>query len=26
MATSLDWDGCATFRLRTAGPTIFLDA
>jgi L-ascorbate metabolism protein UlaG (beta-lactamase superfamily) len=26
MATSLDWYGCATFRLRTAGLTIFLDA
>jgi L-ascorbate metabolism protein UlaG (beta-lactamase superfamily) len=25
MAT-LDWYGCATFRLRTAGLTIFLDA
>ena len=22
----LDWYGCATFRLRTAGLTIFLDA
>lgn len=26
MTTSLDWYGCATFRLRTAGPTVFLDA
>ena len=26
MATLLDWYGCATFRLRTAGLTIFLDA
>ncbi|MGI9646573.1 MAG: MBL fold metallo-hydrolase [Ilumatobacteraceae bacterium] len=26
MATTLDWYGCATFRLRTAGMTIFLDA
>jgi L-ascorbate metabolism protein UlaG (beta-lactamase superfamily) len=26
MATTLDWYGCATFRLRTAGVTIFLDA
>ena len=26
MATTLDWYGCATFRLRTAGLTIFLDA
>src|SRR5262245_53838552 len=26
MATSLDWYGCATFALRTAGLTIFLDA
>jgi len=25
-ATCLDWYGCATFRLRTAGLTIFLDA
>jgi len=24
--TTLDWYGCATFRLRTAGLTIFLDA
>jgi L-ascorbate metabolism protein UlaG (beta-lactamase superfamily) len=24
--TLLDWYGCATFRLRTAGLTIFLDA
>src|SRR3954469_18598024 len=24
--TTLDWFGCATFRLRTAGLTIFLDA
>ncbi len=23
---SLDWYGCATFRLRTAGITVFLDA
>ena len=22
----LDWYGCATYRLRTAGLTIFLDA
>ncbi len=26
MTTTLDWYGCATFRLRTAGMTIFLDA
>src|SRR5262245_61310503 len=26
MATFLDWYGCATFGLRTAGLTIFLDA
>ncbi len=26
MATELDWYGCATFRLRTGGLTIFLDA
>jgi L-ascorbate metabolism protein UlaG (beta-lactamase superfamily) len=26
VATTLDWYGCATFRLRTAGLTIFLDA
>lgn len=26
MATTLDWYGCATFRMRTAGLTIFLDA
>ena len=26
MATTLDWYGCATFRLRTGGLTIFLDA
>jgi L-ascorbate metabolism protein UlaG (beta-lactamase superfamily) len=26
MTTTLDWYGCATFRLRTAGRTIFLDA
>ena len=26
MPTTLDWYGCATFRLRTAGLTIFLDA
>jgi L-ascorbate metabolism protein UlaG (beta-lactamase superfamily) len=25
-ATTLDWYGCATFRLRTAGLTVFLDA
>ena len=25
-ATTLDWFGCATFRLRVAGMTIFLDA
>lgn len=26
MTTTLDWYGCATFALRTAGLTIFLDA
>ena len=26
MATTLDWYGCATFRLRTAGLIVFLDA
>jgi len=26
MSTTLDWYGCATFRLRTAGITVFLDA
>jgi L-ascorbate metabolism protein UlaG (beta-lactamase superfamily) len=26
MTTTLDWFGCATFRLRTAGLTVFLDA
>lgn len=26
MATTLDWYGCATFRLSTAGLTVFLDA
>ena len=26
MTTTLDWYGCATFRLRTAELTIFLDA
>jgi L-ascorbate metabolism protein UlaG (beta-lactamase superfamily) len=26
MGTSLDWYGCATFALRTAGLTVFLDA
>ena len=26
MTTTLDWYGCATFRLQTAGLTIFLDA
>jgi len=26
MTTTLDWYGCATFRLRAAGLTIFLDA
>ena len=26
VSTLLDWYGCATFRLRTAGLTIFLDA
>lgn len=26
MTTTLDWYGCATFRLRTAGLVIFLDA
>jgi L-ascorbate metabolism protein UlaG (beta-lactamase superfamily) len=25
MGTTLDWYGCATFRMRTAGLTIFLD-
>ena len=25
-STTLDWYGCATFRLRTAGLTIFCDA
>lgn len=24
--TTLDWYGCATFRLKTAGLTVFLDA
>ncbi|MEM9655880.1 MAG: MBL fold metallo-hydrolase [Actinomycetota bacterium] len=24
--TTIDWYGCATFRLRTGGKTIFLDA
>ncbi len=26
MTTTLDWYGCATFRMKTAGLTIFLDA
>ena len=26
MTTTLDWYGCATFRLKTAGLAIFLDA
>jgi len=26
VVTLLDWYGCATFRLRTAGLTVFLDA
>ena len=26
MSTTLDWYGCATFRLRVAGLTVFLDA
>ena len=26
MTTTLDWYGCATFRLRTNGLTIMLDA
>ena len=26
MTATLDWYGCATFRLRTAGLTVFLDA
>jgi L-ascorbate metabolism protein UlaG (beta-lactamase superfamily) len=26
VTTTLDWYGCATFRMRTAGLTIFLDA
>ncbi|MEM7139957.1 MAG: MBL fold metallo-hydrolase [Actinomycetota bacterium] len=26
MTTTLDWYGCATFAMRTAGLTIFLDA
>jgi L-ascorbate metabolism protein UlaG (beta-lactamase superfamily) len=26
MTTTLDWYGCATFRMRTGGLTIFLDA
>jgi L-ascorbate metabolism protein UlaG (beta-lactamase superfamily) len=26
VTTVLDWYGCATFRLRTAGLTVFLDA
>ena len=26
MTTTLDWYGCATFRLTTAGLTVFLDA
>jgi L-ascorbate metabolism protein UlaG (beta-lactamase superfamily) len=26
MSTTLDWFGCATYRLRSAGLTAFLDA
>src|ERR1700727_2962812 len=26
MTTTLDWYGCATFRLRANGVTVFLDA
>jgi L-ascorbate metabolism protein UlaG (beta-lactamase superfamily) len=26
MTTTLDWYGCATFRMQTAGLTVFLDA
>ena len=26
MTTTLEWFGCATFRMRTAGLTVFLDA
>jgi L-ascorbate metabolism protein UlaG (beta-lactamase superfamily) len=26
VSTTLDWYGCATFRLRTGGLTVFLDA
>jgi L-ascorbate metabolism protein UlaG (beta-lactamase superfamily) len=26
VTTTLDWFGCATFRMRTGGLTIFLDA
>ncbi len=26
MASTLDWYGCSTFRLRTGGLTLFLDA
>ncbi len=26
MTTTLDWYGCATFRMKSAGLTIFLDA
>ena len=26
MATTIDWYGCATFRMQTAGLTVFLDA
>jgi L-ascorbate metabolism protein UlaG (beta-lactamase superfamily) len=26
VTTTIDWYGCATFRLRTAGLTLFLDA
>jgi L-ascorbate metabolism protein UlaG (beta-lactamase superfamily) len=26
VTTTLDWYGCATFRLRTGGITVFLDA
>jgi L-ascorbate metabolism protein UlaG (beta-lactamase superfamily) len=26
VTTTIDWYGCATFRLRTGGLTVFLDA
>ena len=26
MTSTLDWYGCSTFRLRTGGVTLFLDA